>query len=465
MIRENQKIFNTAQMLLDILLFIVAMTGAFYIRFINYRGDHIEIEFYIKLSLISIPVYLLIYNYQQLYESYRSKRLILEISRVFKSNAAGIIFIFVLSFLIKEVNVSRMVILIFGVFNTSLMVLSRLVIRKALRRMRRKGYNIKRLLIIGHNHLAKDFCRRIIKNANLGFVLVGFLSNRYDDKRDPCLLDSVPYRGPFSHLEDVLKEDQIDEVIIALEYDQYNHLPEIIDSCEKAGTKVRVVPFYTKYLPAKPYIDEVEGLPVINIRRIPLDNLLNNWLKRSFDVLFSLFVVIMIAPLLLAIAIGVKATSPGPVLYKQERVGLNKKNFIMYKFRSMRVATDDSDKTAWSRKQDPRKTKFGSFIRKYSLDELPQFFNVIGGSMSLIGPRPEIPFHVDNFKHEIPLYMVKHQVRPGITGWAQVNGYRGDTSIKGRIEHDIFYIENWSFLFDMKILLMTIFKGMVNKSE
>lgn len=164
-------------------------------------------------------------------------------------------------------------------------------------------------------------------------------------------------------------------------------------------------------------------------------------------------------------AICVKVTSPGPVLYKQERVGLNKKNFTMYKFRSMKVATDDTDKTAWTTKDDPRKTKFGAFIRKYSIDELPQLFNVLNGTMSLVGPRPEIPYHVYNFKEEIPLYMVKHQVRPGITGWAQVNGYRGDTSIKGRIEHDIFYIENWSFLFDIKILIMTVFKGIVSKSE
>jgi len=465
MIRENQKIFNTAQILIDIAIFLFSMSDAYFLRFLNYTGPHIQIDFYIKISIIAIPVYLLVYNYYQLYESYRAKRLLLEISRIIKSNILGIILIIILSFLFKEVNVSRMVILLFGVINTLLMIMSRVILRKTLRHFRSKGYNVKRMLMVGYNDLALNFVQKIVSNRNLGYYIAGFLSDKYDDNISSDYKNPIPYKGNLDDLEKVLAAEVIDEVVVALEYDQYNYLTDIIEICEKSGTKISVIPFYTKYLPAKPFIDEVEGLPVINIRHIPLDNLLNNWAKRLFDFFSSLFLIIILSPFLLITAVCVKATSPGPILYKQERVGLNKKNFMMYKFRSMKIVTDGSDKTAWTTKDDPRKTRFGAFMRKYNIDELPQLFNILNGTMSLVGPRPEIPYHVYNFKEEIPLYMVKHQVRPGITGWAQVNGFRGDTSIKGRIEHDIFYIENWSFLFDIKILIMTVFKGWVNKSE
>lgn len=465
MIRENQRILNTAQILADILIFLAAMTGAYFLRFYRYEGGHISLDFYLKLCIIAIPVYLLIFNYYQLYESYRAKRLLLEIGRVIKANIIGIVFIFLLSFLVKEVNVSRMVILLFGFINTLCMLASRIALRKMLRSMRRKGHNIKRMLIIGCNGLAVDFSKKIISNKNLGYVVTGFLSNKISHREINPFPYEIPYKGAFQDLERVMEEEAVDEVVAALEYDQYDSLPDIIETCEKSGTKVSVIPFYTKYLPARPYIDEVEGLPVINIRRIPLDNLLNNWAKRLFDFFSALVLITLLSPVFLCTALGVKLSSPGPVLYKQERVGLNKKNFTMYKFRSMKVDTGGFDKTAWSTKNDPRKTKFGTFIRKFSIDELPQLFNVLGGTMSLVGPRPEIPYHVNNFKEEIPLYMVKHQVRPGITGWAQVNGFRGDTSIKKRIEHDIFYIENWSFLLDIKILIMTVFKGVVSQSE
>lgn len=465
MIRENQKNFNCIQIFLDSFIFLIALACAFFLRFLDYSDSYIPVDFYLRISIIALPIYLLIYNFFQLYESYRSKRLLLEIERVFKANIAGIIFIFVLSFMLKEVNISRMVILLFALLNTIFMTCSRVALRKVLRSMRKNGLNIKRMLIVGDNDLALAFSRKIISNPNLGYLIIGFLDNPLAHSHSGPLLHHLSYKGRFDDIEKVIEQDTVDEVMIALDYDQYPVLPALIEACEKSGAKLSIIPFYTKYLPAKPHIDEIEGLPVINIRKIPLDNLLYHSIKRVFDFFASFVLILILSPLLLVAAIAVKASSPGPILYKQERVGLNKKNFMMYKFRSMRVATDGSDKTAWSTKGDPRKTKFGAFIRKYSIDELPQLFNVLEGTMSLVGPRPEIPYHVYNFKEEIPLYMVKHQVRPGITGWAQVNGLRGDTSIKARIEHDIFYIENWSFFFDLRILIMTVFKGVVSHSE
>ena len=191
-------------------------------------------------------------------------------------------------------------------------------------------------------------------------------------------------------------------------------------------------------------------------RRIPLDNLGNAFCKRAMDICGALVLIVLTSPLMLFAAVGVKLSSPGPILFKQERVGRNKKTFLMYKFRSMRLNAKEA--TGWSTNTDPRKTPFGSFLRKFSIDELPQFFNVLKGDMSLVGPRPEVPYFVEQFKEVIPRYMVKHQVRPGITGWAQVSGYRGDTSIEKRIEYDLYYIENWNLFFDLKILLLTLFR-------
>lgn len=206
------------------------------------------------------------------------------------------------------------------------------------------------------------------------------------------------------------------------------------------------------------------GLPVINIRYVPLSNTFNALIKRVFDIVFSGIGIVVLSPLLLIIACAVKFTSKGPLIFKQERVGLRNEPFMMYKFRSMRVQDEKEEKKAWTVKDDPRVTKVGKFLRKTSLDELPQLFNIFKGEMSIVGPRPERPYFVEKFKEEIPRYMVKHQVRPGLTGWAQVNGYRGDTSIKKRIEYDLYYIENWTFGFDIKIMFMTIFKGFVNKN-
>ena len=238
----------------------------------------------------------------------------------------------------------------------------------------------------------------------------------------------------------------------ALSAEDFRYTPVLIEACEKAGVKLSIIPFYAEYMPSNPQFDDLDGIPLMNIRRIPLDNWVNAFLKRLLDVAGSLVLIIFSSPLMLIAAVGVKLSAPGPVIFTQERIGRNKKPFRMYKFRSMRV--NDRQDTGWSRDRDDRKTKFGAFIRKCSIDELPQFFNVL-----------KVPYYVEQFKDEIPLYMVKHQVRPGITGWAQVNGLRGDTSIKARVEHDIFYIEHWTLGFDIRILFMTLFKALINSER
>ena len=241
-------------------------------------------------------------------------------------------------------------------------------------------------------------------------------------------------------------------------------MEQIVSLCEKSGVHTKFIPDYNSLIPNKPYTEDLNGLPVINIRYVPLTNTINKMAKRLVDILGSAIGLILLSPLLIVLAVLVKITSKGPIIFKQERVGLHNKKFYMYKFRSMKVQTEAEERKGWTVKNDPRVTKIGAFMRKTSLDELPQLWNILVGDMSIVGPRPERPQFVEKFKEEIPRYMIKHQVRPGLTGWAQVNGYRGDTSIRRRIECDLYYIENWSMVLDIKIMFMTVFKGFVNEN-
>jgi len=256
----------------------------------------------------------------------------------------------------------------------------------------------------------------------------------------------------------------LDEIAVTLSLADYDHLEKIVGLCEKSGVHTKFIPDYNSLIPNRPYTEDLMGLPLINIRYVPLTNTLNSIAKRIVDIIGSFCGIVVLSPLLLIVAIIVKCTSKGPVIFKQERVGLHNKPFQMYKFRTMEVQKPSEEQKGWTVKDDPRVTKAGKFFRRTSIDELPQLFNILKGDMSIVGPRPERPQFVEKFKEEIPRYMIKHQVRPGLTGWAQVNGYRGDTSIRKRIDYDLYYIENWTMGFDFKIMFMTIFKGFVNEN-
>ncbi len=262
----------------------------------------------------------------------------------------------------------------------------------------------------------------------------------------------------------MLEKNTLDEIAITLSLKEYENLKSIVAACEKSGVHTKFIPDYNKIIPTIPYTEDLQGLPVINIRHVPLNDLLNATVKRMMDIFGAVVAIILFSPVMLLTVILIKLTSPGPVIYRQERVGLHNHPFQMYKFRSMAVQPPAAEKSKWTTPNDPRVTLVGKIIRRTSIDEMPQFFNILKGDMSLVGPRPERPFFVERFKEEIPRYMIKHQVRPGLTGWAQVNGYRGDTSITKRIEHDLYYIENWTLGFDVKILFLTIFKGFINKN-
>nr|WP_202128857.1 undecaprenyl-phosphate glucose phosphotransferase [Paenibacillus dendrobii] len=423
----------------------------------------LPVETYAMWSFIYAGIAVITGMLIALYSPKRKKRFADEFIKIIQVHSISIFVLLSLMFFVKEVNISRSYLAIYMVSLVMFIMFYRYVLKVSLKILREKGYNRQFVLIIGAGKLGKRFYHNLRQYPEMGYEVLGFL----DDYQQWDSIEEKRYKpilGTVDDLSKVLEEKLIDEVILALPLDAHSKYAKIISLCEKAGVRTLIIPDFFDYLPARPYFDNFAGMPTINVRDIPLDMAANRMFKRLFDIVFSSFAIILTSPLMLAIWIGVKLTSPGPVIFKQERVGLNRRNFMMYKFRSMKQLPPGMEDTGWTTENDPRRTKFGSFLRKTSLDELPQFFNVLFGHMSVVGPRPERPYFVDQFREEIPKYMVKHHVRPGITGWAQSNGLRGDTSIEERINHDIFYIENWSLLFDIKIIFKTIRNGFVNKN-
>lgn len=462
MISENQRTLNRFQIFLDLISVPLAFLLAYFFRFDIFNGtNNTAFDTNVFLVFILMPIYFLLYSSFGLYSSRRTKPLGADIAAVFYSNVIAAFVFALILYVGKIMHFSRYVVVLFTCFNTAITVATRLSIRLVLITYRKKGYNKRFCLVIGANKLSRQFIEKTRQHPEWGYEITGIVAeNEYEQSN----FWGISILNNISHLTDVFQNRYFDFVVIALAPENYALVNQIIPLCEKNGIRILIIPYYSEYIPAKPFFEDLDGLPLIDTRYIPLDHPISQMVKRFFDIIFSLFAIILTSPIMLVAAILTKLTSPGPVLYKQERMGLNQKTFNMYKFRSMRVQSKEAGQTIWTTKDDPRKTKWGEFMRKTSIDELPQFFNILAGSMSVVGPRPERPYFVAQFKESIPRYMVKHQVRPGLTGWAQVNGWRGDTSIEKRIEHDIYYIENWSFLFDIKIIFLTLFKGFINKN-
>ena len=395
---------------------------------------------YFSALFLIIPGYLLLYSIFQLYMPRRVKSYRKELMDIIRANGIGfMIFILVLYF-IKQEHFSRQMLCIFFFINISLEFASRYLIRTILWKMRKQGLNQKHILMIGESQMAEQYMDRLRENPKWGYHVFAHLK---DEEK----------------LERILEGNELDEVVIALRAEDYGKLERIVDVCEKAGVHTKMIPDFGNVISTRPYIEDVQGIPVIHVRRVPLNIMRNRAAKRAVDLIGATVAIILFSPVMLLTVLVVALTEEGSVIYRQERVGLHNQVFYMYKFRSMIMQDEEKEKAEWSTRNDPRITPVGKLIRRTSIDELPQLFNVLKGEMSLVGPRPERPQFVQKFRDEIPRYMVKHQVRPGMTGWAQINGYRGDTSIEKRIEYDLYYIENWTMVFDMKILILTIFKG------
>ena len=474
MIKQNQTYLNRLHVVMDAVCIYLAGYVAYYIRFkLNIHGFWLNKEIfeynryykefyqYQQPLITSLIFLLLLYSFFGLYTPKRYQRGSKELVNLMKANLIGLgVSAFVIT-VFQIQNFPRSLYLLFYFFNFIFAVFSRYLIRKVLKVNRKKGRNIKHTVFIGFSTSAAAYIDRIKANPQWGLKVHGIFDDLVSDNFEYSGIKKI---GTLKDLAAYLEKSSLDEVAITLNLNEYHKLEQIVAICEKSGVHTKFVPDYYNFISTNPYTEDLDGLPVINIRNVPLTNTVNRMIKRLIDIIGSIVALILFSPIMLVVAILVKKSSPGPIFFAQERIGLGNKPFKMYKFRSMGVQDPKKEAKEWTTKNDARVTPVGRIIRKTSLDELPQFWNVLKGDMSLIGPRPERPLFVEKFKEEIPRYMIKHQVRPGITGWAQVNGFRGDTSIRSRIEHDLYYIENWSLGLDIKILFLTFFKGFVNKN-
>ena len=467
MIKDNQRYFNRLHVVIDAFTICVAYLLSWVYKFII-LGDDVGLSFlqYCIVLIPIVPLYLVLYLAFNLYTSKRMQGRRLEGGNIIKANSIGLLLVVGTLVLLRSYNVyadyySKAMLIYFYVINIVLETAVRNAIRMGLRKIRRSGFNLRHIIFVGYSRAAEAFIDRIRANPQWGYNVQGILD---DNKEIGYTYKGISILGTTDELEEILENNRLDEIALTLGLQEYYKLKRIVATCEKSGVHTKFVPDYNDIIPTRPYTEDLMGLPVVNIRHVPLTNTFNMICKRVMDIAGAVVAIVVFSPVMLVTAILVKTTSKGPLIYKQERVGLHNQNFQMYKFRSMEVQSAKSEKKAWTVRNDPRVTAVGRFIRRTSIDELPQLFNILKGDMSLVGPRPERPFFVEKFREEIPRYMVKHQVRPGLTGWAQVNGYRGDTSIKKRIEYDLYYIENWTIGLDIKILFLTFFKGFVNKN-
>ena len=416
---------------------------------------------YLRFLPFVVPVWGMVLLLSGLYQTRRAQRLPLVVYGVVRAVVLSLVVTVGVLFFYREFAFSRVHVLLFGLLSSSLLVGLRLAIYAGLRRARMRGKNLRRVLIVGAGRTGQRLARAFQAYPWMGFEVVGFLDDEpAADKPKPLgSIDALP------HTLDRLMEAgrTVDLVYVALPLRAAGRIEAIVRQAEPRLAHVALVPdLFHLDLVMNQRISEVDGLPVIHlIDEAPFDA--RRAIKRTLDIAFSAAVLVLLSPLLLALAAAVKLSSSGPVFYRQERMGLNGQTFGMLKFRSMPVDAEASTGAVWARSGENRATPVGAFLRKTSLDELPQFLNVLKGDMSVVGPRPERPVFIEQFKDEIPQYMLRHKVKAGITGWAQVNGWRGNTSLEKRIEYDLYYIRNWSLMLDIRIMWMTLFTGFVNE--
>ena len=357
-------------------------------------------------------------------------------------------------------EVSQLVWALFFGLNVLLTYGSREGVRWLLERRWRAGIGLKRILIAGSGDLGRMVADRILQHRELGYQVVGFVDDRAGDHIG---YRGLPLLGRLEEVADVAQRERVDHLYVALPLEEHSKLLDLVELTSRECIDIKVVPDLLQFIALRARLEDLDGLPVINLNDVPLQGF-NSWLKRGIDIVLSAVALALLAIPISIIALVVRWTTPGSVFYRQDRMGLDGKAFTVYKFRSMYRDAEQVSGPIWARDNDPRATPIGRWLRRFDLDELPQFWNVLRGDMSIVGPRPERPYFVEQFKHRIPQYMLRHKVKAGITGWAQVNGWRGNTSLEKRIEYDLYYIENWSVTLDLKIMWLTIVRGLFQRA-
>ncbi len=407
---------------------------------------------YILGSVFVIPAWLLLFHSRHMYTSRRTVYFTDEVFAIVRLVFFGMLIVMSAAFFYRAFSYSRAVFVLLAVVAMSFIALARFLVHKFEQYWYSKGHDLQDVVIVGTNVTARRVYDGITSNKSLGYHIIGFFSVNGLNEMETAGID---FLGHLSHVPQFIKDHRVDIVLVSLTYKDHPQLYELVRDCEGLNTEIMMVPDMLELMTSRVRIKELHGIPFIKIKSVPLTTW-NLILKRSFDVLASALFLILSSPFFALIAVLIKVASKGPLFYRQERVGLDGKTFRLIKFRTMRADAEKESGPVWAHKNDPRKTKVGAFLRRFSLDELPQFLNVIVGDMSIVGPRPERPHFVNQFRKEIPKYLDRHRVKTGMTGWAQVNGLRGNAPIEERTKYDVYYVENWSLVFDVKIILKTV---------
>jgi len=477
MVRRYNRLLVAFYIFTDALLAVWAFILAYGIRFesglIPVTRGYPPIEQYLNLLPLVALLTPLAFQLQGIYRLRRGRSRVDDFFAVLIGSILAVVFGVVTTLYIsvyyasdadKErgaYEVSQIVWGLFLILNVVFTYLSREAVRELLERRWRAGVGLKRILIAGAGDLGRMVADRVLQHREFGFQVVGFVDDRAGG--DHIGYRGIPLLGTLTEVGEIAQRERVDHLYVALPLEEHTKLLDLVEITSRECLDVKVVPDLLQFITLRARLEDLDGLPIINVNDVPLQGF-NSWLKRAIDVALSSAAVLVLALPLAIIAALVKLTSRGAVFYAQERMGLDGKAFTVYKFRSMYADAESETGPVWAREDDPRATPLGRWLRKLDLDELPQLWNVLRGDMSIVGPRPERPFFVEQFKHRIPQYMLRHKVKSGITGWAQVNGWRGNTSLEKRIEYDLYYIENWSVTLDLKIMWLTVFRGLLQRS-
>ena len=465
MLKKHSKFFESLLLIVDWVCLSTAWMCSYYLRMYSgiipaYKTIP-PLKIYLMLLFFMIPLWGMVFKAFGLYRPRRISTRFSEVIDIGKASTFATLILVSLTFLFRQYEFSRLTFFYFWLTNIVFLSLTRILFRAFLSFIRKKGYNRRFALVVGTEKLGQELVHKLRSHLDLGVQIKGFIANKPDNIG--AEIQGTKILGSHLNIRELIKKHGIDIVFIALPYHAHNQLKDILDYIADEPVSVIVLPDLFEFATLRGRINEFDGMPLITLCDTPLYGW-NIIIKRSLDIIFSSFILILLSPFMLIIALLIKLTSAGPVFYKQERMGLDGKIFNMIKFRTMLVNAEAETGPVWASKDDPRCTNIGKFLRMTSMDELPQFFNVLKGNMSIVGPRPERPVLIENFRDKIPKYMLRHKMKAGITGWAQVNGWRGSTSLEKRIEYDLYYIENWSLYLDLKIIWLTIWNGLVNKN-
>jgi len=465
MFQQRLQFFRTLLLGVDLLSLTLAWFFAYHLRLTSglipvWKGIP-PLESYVFPLIYLLPIWGMTGVCYGLYSPKRAFSFRKELWLLCKVVSLAVVLFTAASYLVKEVDISRLVLGIFWVTSILLMASCRALIPRTLCRLRRKGNYLKQVLLVGSGHLAHQVIKTIEEHPEAGLNILGVVAK--DDAQVGTRLDGIEVIGTYETIGSITARERVDQLIIALPFRAYEALETVLMQVENAPIEVTLVPDLSPYIALRSGIEDLAGIPAVTLQGFPLYGW-NAVLKRGLNLAVSLLALVAFSPLMALIALLIKLSSRGPVLYRQQRMGLDCRPFPLLKFRSMRVGAEPEGIPLWTTKNDPRRTWIGALLRQTSLDELPQLVNVLKGEMSLVGPRPERPEFINEFRTRIPRYMLRHKIQAGMTGWAQIHGYRGDTSVEERLRYDLEYIQHWSLLFDLKILALTLVKGFFHKN-